>query len=142
MAGYRCKFFIIQELVSPRIHEARGDRAWEMLDAGLLRAVDRLREKFGRIKINDWHNGGPFDSSGMRNWDDPEGAKYSDHKYGRAFDLKPLETPVKKVYDYIRAHEWEFPEITVLEDIAHTPSWLHVGARNHNLPQQIQIVRP
>lgn len=54
---YKCSHFKIQELVPPAIFEARGEKAWELLDERLLITLDRLRDRFGPITVNNWHSG-------------------------------------------------------------------------------------
>ena len=136
---YRPDNFILQELVSPRIYKKHGEAAWNLLDEPAVLALQRIWTKFGRIKINDWHKGGKFDSSGLRDLDDPEGAKNSAHKIGPndtprgfgAFDIKPLDRPLREVYDYVLAHPEEFPEIRRVEDIRFTPTWMHFDTKTH-----------
>lgn len=139
--NYRCRKFKIQELVGPKCFAERGERAWELLNAGVLRDIDRVSELFGPVTINNWHSGGTFKESGLRDHDTSTGARWSAHKFGFGFDLKFKTVTVKQVYDYILAHRDEFPSITVIEDIAHTPTWLHVDGRNHDRTG-IWIVKP
>lgn len=125
---YKCKYFKIQELVPPSAYNNLGEAAWRLLDPRALRSIDLLREKFGPIIINTWHNGGNRQWSGLRTDDCPLGAKYSQHKYGRAFDLVFKEVKPQKVIDYILGNPEEFPEITAVE--TGTPTWVHIDVRN------------
>lgn len=133
--------FSLQELAAPEIVAARGERAWELFDERALRTLQALRDRFGRIGINDWHNGGTFRLSGLRPFSTGIGAAYSQHKFGRAFDCKPRDTTVRAMYDAILAAPQDFPFLTVLEDIAHTPTWLHFDCRMHGRGG-IWIVKP
>lgn len=142
MTRYRCKHFIIQELVGPDVFTARGERAWELLDAGMLQMLDRLRDKFGTCVINNWHKGGSFKESGLRDFGTSTGAKYSMHKFGGGFDLKFGQHTAKEVFDYVLAHPDEFPFITAMENVLATKTWLHVDGRNHNQQSQIWVVNP
>ena len=56
---YTCKYFGIKELVCPdwyHFASKRGgvDKLWVMLDERILRTIDKLRDKFGPIIINNW----------------------------------------------------------------------------------------
>lgn len=138
---YKCRHFDLQELVAPEIYAERASRAWELLDVYALVTFDQLRDKFGPIVINDWHHDGLFKYSGLRPWDCETGAKWSDHKYGRAGDLKPLRATPQEMYAYILAHQDEFPYLRSLENIGKTPSWVHVSTRYHLYPH-IWVVNP
>jgi len=47
-----CKHFKIQELVPPAVFDARGERAWELLDERMLITLDKLRERYGPVTVN------------------------------------------------------------------------------------------
>lgn len=141
MRSYRPKHFDLRELVTPEIHAARGETAWQLLDPRALVALDKLREKFGPLTVNNWHIGGSYKESGLRSSFTATGAVWSQHKFGRAFDCKFKDTTPKAVFDYLLEHADEFPEITVVEDIAATPSWMHVDVRNASW-DGIRVVKP
>jgi hypothetical protein len=139
--GYRCKHFEIRELVSPAIHKARGDAAWELLNPAALRMLDALRDKFGPVTVNNWHTGGQYSESGLRDAGTSTGAAFSMHKFGGAFDCKFKDHTVQEVYQHIVARPQDFPEITTLENIQFTKTWLHFDVRNNDTPG-IRIVNP
>lgn len=138
---YRPKHFTLAELVDPEIYKARGERAWELLRPEALVTLDTLREKFGPMIVNNWHWGGTawlpdpdkiYRESGLRRFDSETGAVWSLHRYGAASDCKfKLVTP-QEAHAYILSHPGEFPQLTTLEAIAATPTWLHFDCRNHN----------
>jgi hypothetical protein len=129
--SYRPKYFALNELVPPDVIQARGEQAWQLMDERILRGADWLREKFGPCVINGKFNGKGFTESGLRNPFTTTGAKWSQHKFGRAVDLKFLKVNVKEVYDYILANQPEARAngITTVENINATPSWLHIDCR-------------
>lgn len=141
MSGYRCRHFDIRELIPPEIYDARRDGAWELLDPGALMTLDALHDQFGGVVINDWHWGGNFKESGLRAFGTSTGAKWSQHKYGRAFDCKFKSAEVSHVHEYILLHPAQFPYVTTLEALASTPTWLHFDTRN-NPSGRIRIVTP
>lgn len=136
---YRPQFFAIHELVPPSIWNTRGEAAWELLDPRLLIALDTLRGRFGPIIVNNWKAGGQYKESGYRTSDTTTGTRLSQHRMGRAADCKFREFEAQEVYEYILANPDEVPEITCVEDIEHTPTWLHVDVRNC---ERIKVVRP
>lgn len=130
---YKTKYFSLQELVHPEIYAARGERAWELLNPGMLKTLDALRDKFGPMVINTWHSPkliaayGFRDDSGMRPFDAQEGAPWSAHKFGLAADCIFTKTTAEEVRKYVKANRHEFPYITAIENKV---SWFHFDCRN------------
>lgn len=139
--NYRPKHFILQELVGPDVFAERGERAWELLQPAALVSLDKLRRKFGPVTVNNWHAGGQYQESGLRTSRSLTGAKWSMHRFGGADDCKFRDATPQEVYDYVLLHPDEFPEITAMENIIATPTWLHQDCRNHNR-EGIWIVNP
>ena len=81
--------FDLRELVPPEMYNKQniGDRIFDALNVNAVPVLEQLREEFGPITINTWHNGGSYKNSGLRAPDSPVGARYSAHKMGTAFDL-------------------------------------------------------
>jgi hypothetical protein len=130
--SYRPKYFALNEVVYPGAIQARGEKAWELMDDRILRGADWLREKFGPCVINGKFGGKGFTESGLRDPFTTTGAKFSQHKFGRALDLKFLKVTCTEVYDYIIRNPTEARAngITTVEDIRDTKGqWLHVDCR-------------
>jgi hypothetical protein len=130
--SYRPKHFALNELVPPDVIASRGEQAWQLMDERILRGADWLREKFGPCVINGKFGGKGFTESGLRNPLTTTGARWSQHKFGRAVDLKFLKVNVKEVYDYILANQPEARAngITTVENIIDTKGqWLHIDCR-------------
>ena len=87
MIAYKPTYFTIKELVHPWILNKIGEvNAWLRLDAGSLRDLDKIRERWGSsIYINQ----GKHDSRGYRPPNDPDGSWNSTHKHANTFDLVP-----------------------------------------------------
>lgn len=130
MSTYKCKHFIIQQLIPPEIFLQRGELAWELLEPRLLVTLDELWDAYGEFVVNDWHEGGSYKESGLRGWDTKTGARLSQHKFGRATDNKPKKLTPREMYEDIRKDPTRFQYLTVLEDIVSTPSWVHTDVRN------------
>lgn len=142
---YRPKHFKLAELVDPWfLANHSEDECWAMLDENALRAIDALRDKFGPLLIN----GRGYTESGLRRPDTKTGAKFSMHKVGKAFDLKPLQkgVTVRMMYDWIMANQAEAyaMEIRRVEDIQYTPTWLHIDSKDTGKDNvgKIVVVKP
>lgn len=126
--------FKIEELVDKATFEKFGDNAWLFLDKTALITLQQLRNTFGPLTVNDWHWGGNFEYSGFRHPQCSIGAKLSQHKFGRAFDVKSTDFSAQEMQDYILAYPEKFPYITRMENAEHTKKWLHfdVALTNEN----------
>jgi hypothetical protein len=129
--SYRPKYFALNEVVHPGAIQALGERAWTLMDERILRGADWLREMFGPCTINGKFGGKGFTESGLRDPFTTTGAKFSQHKFGRALDLKFHKVTCKEVYEYIIRNSGQAREngITTVEDIAFTGTWLHIDCR-------------
>ena len=145
--SYRPKYFALNEVVHPGAIQALGERAWTLMDERILRGADWLRELFGPCTINGKFGGKGFTESGLRDPFTKTGAPFSQHKFGRALDLKFHNVTCKEVYDYIIRNPGDAREngITTVEDIAFTNSWLHIDCRllPESFPENgVLVVKP
>jgi hypothetical protein len=145
--SYRPKYFALNEVVYPGAIQALGDRAWTLMDERILRGADWLRELFGPCTINGKFGGKGFTESGLRDPFTKTGAPFSQHKFGRALDLKFHKVTCKEVYDYIIRNPGQAREngITTVEDIAFTGTWLHIDCRllPESFPENgVLVVKP
>ena len=138
---YESRHFRIEELVSPEVFAARGEHAWQLLDVYLIVTLDQLRDEFGPLTVNDWLWGGRFKYSGLRPLSGGVGAVFSQHRFGRAGDLKPKNVTPQEMHAHILANQDKFPHLRVLEAIEATPTWVHADVRNHGR-QGIWVVNP
>jgi hypothetical protein len=46
---YKCKYFSIQELVSPTVYQQKGEGAWRFFNPVALKGLDKLRERYGAM---------------------------------------------------------------------------------------------
>ena len=137
--------FYLDEFVCPEIYSARGGQSIHLLDMRIIMAVQYLREQIGKpIKINDWWSGGHYHESGLREFTTKTGARLSQHKFGRAVDIKVSGMTPREVYEVVMQNEEYLIEhqlITTIESLASTPSWLHIDCRYTGL-DKILIVNP
>ena len=118
-------YFKIQELVPPAVYADQGERAWRLIDSGLVYTLNCLREVHGPITVNNWHIGGPREWSGLRTPDSPYYSPGSYHSCGQAADCLFSNEPVTLVRTHILAFD-KFPLVGGIElDV----SWLHVDVR-------------
>lgn len=102
-----------------------GNFLWNIFCRTGLETIDALREEYGRMLANDWYWGGKNQYRGYRPPECKIGAKLSQHRFGRAFDLIPLDTKLEVIRRDILAGKW--PQIKGLEL---NVSWLHIDFRN------------
>ena len=126
---YKCKYFSLKELLPKRFYEENyphyGDKLWLIFDRRGLETIDSLRETYGKMFVNNWPWGGPLQYCGYRPPDCDVGSWLSQHRFGRAFDLHPLEASVEEIRNDILSGKW--PLIRGLELYV---SWLHIDFRN------------
>ena len=138
---YVPKYFQPYELVPKetyRILERQGklNQVWWLFDPRILLVGDRLRKRYGKMECNTWWWKGQHS---FRGWRPPEctiGAARSQHRFGRALDLIPLEATVEEIHSEIISNGEDFGFITCVEIGV---SWLHVDCRNY---QGLLIVHP
>ncbi|MGB0881880.1 MAG: hypothetical protein ACPGSO_02925 [Vicingaceae bacterium] len=136
----KTNYFNIEELVHPQILKSIGENnSWMRLDAGCLIDLDVIREAWGS---SIFVNIGNADSRGLRPPNDPDGAFYSSHKMGVAFDLVPGNGKTKELFELIKQliENGEILSFNTLEDFNFTPSWVHVAKMNHD--KKPLIIRP
>jgi hypothetical protein len=133
--------FLDVEVLPKELH----GKSWSFfIDKRIVEVAQRLREQFGSIVINDAYIGGGYNWSGFRTFDCGVGAKYSQHRFGRALDLKFLDQiEPSAVQAYIMQHEEEFLQLglTRMENTDYTPTWLHIDCMFTGM-NKIQIFNP
>jgi len=132
---YKPKDFELDELYPKDfyeriIKEKNGEaKLWQLWDYEMLYTAQHLRDRYGTMSINNWHDGGDRQYCGWRPMDCKVGALLSDHKAWKGLDLHPAGISAIDIRTQILSdpyHE-DFKFITCLEmDI----SWLHVSTRN------------
>jgi uncharacterized protein YcbK (DUF882 family) len=120
---YKPKYFTWQELMPSPEYEPY----WLILmDERLLITLDAIREHYKRpVIVNTWHKGGQFKYRGFRPMNLTLGAKYSQHRFGRAVDFDVQGISPEQVRNDIRSGL--FPEITCIEKDV---NWVHIDVRN------------
>ena len=131
---YKPEHFELYELVPRDIYERYSTIGklhilWGILDPRVLWTNDRLRERYGRMVMNDWWWGGKNQYRGWRPPNCEIGSILSQHRFARGSDLIPTETTAERIRDDILADPFDedFQYITCIEmDVG----WLHFDTRN------------
>ena len=138
---YTPKFFQPYELVSEKTYtelKERPEKLWQIFDPRVLYTADKIREFYGKMIANTWYWGGAHQYRGWRPLDCSVGARWSQHKFGRAIDLVSTETAVEEIRQDIKLRRKGhiFQYITCIEDGV---DWLHFDVRNY---KGLYIVKP
>ena len=129
MQIYKCNHFEIHELVPPAVYRDRKEAAWELLDQYALITLDRLREKHGKATVNNWYWNGSRLWSGLRTPNSPYYRPYSQHTFGRAFDMIFNDVSAQDVRDDMEENpnDMTYRYITSIELEV---TWFHFDVRN------------
>jgi len=132
------KNFRLEEFVPQGIWANFGKSSIWFIDKRIVDIAQFFRDRYGHeITINDWAFGGHRTGSGLRYWDTAVGAQMSQHKFGRAIDMKWLtyDMNMDVVREDIRQNEAEFMAcgLTTVEE--GTDTWLHADCRWTGLSQ-------
>ena len=122
-----CEYFGIEELVPPSVFEARGHKAWELIDPRLVENLDSLRLQLDTpLTINNWQWYGSRQDSGLRLPTSEFWSQFSQHSFGRAADII-CGIPAETIREKIRCKEIILPHPSTYElDV----NWLHMDVRN------------
>lgn len=120
---YSPKYFKWHELMPSKEYEPY----WLILmDERILRTLDAIRTHYNRpVTVNNWHSGGSFRNRGFRPMIGTVGAKYSQHRFGRAVDFDVHGISAEQVRNDIRSGL--FPDVTCIEKDV---NWVHIDVRN------------
>lgn len=122
--------FILQEFVDPDIYALLGDKCLALIDNRIIGIAQVLRDYFGvPVTINNWYEGGNYKESGLRKFLSNTGAQFSQHKFGRAIDMKLEDMDAEEVRKEV-IRKWKMFRgygLTTME--SGTPTWVHVDCR-------------
>jgi hypothetical protein len=144
--------------VDPVTFAERGEDALQLLHADMLWTLDALRDKYGPMRVNNWHKtpsvspaqlldpawrskNGIFIYRGFRPAACLEGTKYSQHRLGAAFDCDFERTTPEQVRQDIKRNPSD-TAFTMIRAVEAGTSWLHFDGRNIPEAKQIMWVSP
>lgn len=121
--------FYLDELVEPGIFNECREKAISFLSERLVLGIEKLRRALAKpITINTYYLGGQYKNSGLRSINCEEGAKWSDHKFGHAFDIRVDGIHSIDVQRYIEENWQEYNAFfTAIEKS--TVGWTHLSDR-------------
>ena len=136
--------FLLQEFIPKSIYDRFGVNSIWFIDDRIIKVAQYFRDKYNLpITINDWHTGGNRQYSGFRPPDCEIGAELSQHRAGRACDLKFLgqdDISIDDIRENIRANQKEFYDIGLRAVEEGTDTWLHLSVQNTNLKDEILFI--
>lgn len=125
------KHFVIQEFVPKEIYDRFGDKSIWFIDPIIIRVAQFFRDRYNvSIIINDWHMGGKRTLSGFRPPSTKLGAGLSQHRFGRAIDLKWKGLDPETIRKDIKENQKEFLAVGLTTVEKGTDSWIHCDCRN------------
>lgn len=137
------KHFDLREFVDPATFEQEGEHSAELIDKKLIDIAEFVREELGKpVAINNWHTGGQFKESGLRNQNTSTGAKKSAHKLGKAIDVKSSGMGGKEWYEFVKKHAKKLYDLGLrrIEDKKIATTWCHMDTKEHGKKGVIQVV--
>ncbi|MCO6501358.1 MAG: hypothetical protein J5I47_13415 [Vicingus serpentipes] len=103
-----------------------------LLDKKLITVDQFMRERYGKVTINNWYYGGNRNWSGIRTPDSPYYSQFSQHSYGRASDKIFKEITAEEVRADIKNNYVSLYKELGLSCIEDNVDWLHSDVRFHN----------
>lgn len=136
------KHFDLREFIDPDIWAILGEKSIILIDHRIIEIADFFRGYFDvPIVINNWHSGGPYKESGLRKFLTKTGAKFSQHKFGRAIDMKLEHLHPEAVRKEVLAAWRKFRRCGMSAMEAGTPTWVHVDCR-YTGTDDLLIIQP
>jgi hypothetical protein len=129
------KDFYLDEFIPKDIYFQFGKNSIWFLDQRIVSLAQFIRDRFGHpVTINNWIHGGSFNESALRSPLTQTGAKFSQHKSGRAFDAKIESISPLEFLSDIRENfaDYQAKGATTIE--LNTPTWSHIDVRWTGLP--------
>lgn len=143
--GFEGAPFELQEFVPRETFNLYGVKSTWFINKNVVVSMVFLRNWFdASITINNWHTSGKFQQRGYRVPDSNVGAKFSQHKFGKAIDFNVAGLASDEVAKRIMDN---WPELrqhvafTTMEDPAFTKGWTHLDTRWNN-SDTLLIVKP
>lgn len=111
------------------IYNKRGEKAWQLLNPLMLITLDRLRDRYGKCRMNNYFWKGGDQWRGLRTPDSKYYSETSQHSLGNAADPIFTNTSSEQIRtDMLEHPNWEcFEFITSIEEGV---SWFHFDCRN------------
>ena len=137
------KDFLWEELVHPAIYKRFFERSSLYVNPQLIILLQAIRTNYGKpITINNWHIGGKFKNSGLRDYKNPMGKlNRSRHYYGLCFDMKADDIKALQAHVYDNRDMYYDLGLRVIEKYSYTPTWCHISVEHTGL-DEVKIMIP
>lgn len=125
--------FIIQEFVPREVFEIFGTKSSWFIDIRIVHVCQYLRDLTQKsLTVNNWYWDGSYNNSGFRKADASIGAIMSQHKYGRAADIKIEGLDPKEIEQIVYDNWIELRRLglSTIEKVSSTPTWMHLDVRH------------
>lgn len=129
-------YFDTREFIDERTWNILGIKSAWMIDPKIVAVCDLLRELTGLpVKVNNWHYYKPgqqkYVASGLRAKWERTGAELSQHRLGRAADVKIVGMSPTQIFNLIMVHSEAFAAVglSTMEDLRDTKTWNHLDCR-------------
>ncbi len=135
--------FLIQELVNPETFAEHKDDSLDLIDHKLIDILEFIRVDTGLpITVNNWHTGGQYKESGLRDPNTKTGALKSAHKLGKAVDPKIKNWTGKEWYEYVKKNSKKLYQLGLrrIEDRKIATTWCHMDTKEHGELNVIQVI--
>jgi hypothetical protein len=134
------KNFWLHEFVPPDIYEHMGTSSIWLLDMRIVRVCQLVRDRFAvAVTVNNWMEGGKRYQSGLRGHRSTVGARYSQHKYGRATDILVEGHEPQELRGDIRKNFKLYREAGLSTIEKATPGWVHLDTRHTGLDELFEV---
>jgi len=136
------KNFSLAEFVPPDVLEQYPASGIWFIDQRIINIAQFIRDRYNLpVTINNYLTGGNYVNSGFRHPNSQVGAELSQHKQGRAIDIKVDGMfPEEVRQDIIRSWPlYRTVGVTTIE--TNTPTWTHIDCRYTGL-DTLFIVKP
>lgn len=136
--------FSLSEFIDPVTYKRFGTASTWFIDPTIVQVAQFIRTRFNKsVTINSWSSKGQYKLSGFRPMTSTIGAKLSQHRFGRAVDIKIAD--LKAVYEDILKNKYLYHKVGLraVEDIKYTSTWIHLDCRwLRSDEKEILIVKP
>ena len=137
------KHFTVEEFVNPEAFKEHGDDSIDLIDHKLIDIAEFIRNDLGKpVTINNWHTGGQYHESGLRDANTKTGSKKSAHKLGKAIDVKVAGMGGSEWYAYVIKNSKALYNLGLrrIEDKKLATTWCHMDTKEHGIPHVIEVV--
>jgi len=138
-----CNFYL-WEFVPPDIYDQYGNSSVWFIDPKIVRVTQFLRDFIGKpIMLNTYKMGSILNTiythSGFRPPYTSVGAQLSQHRFGRAADVKVVGMDAPEVRELIRENWARFKSVGLTTIEKATPTWTHIDIRQTNSDKLFEV---